>query len=77
MLQYARTQPWFNAFYNALPEYNGMKMKSGSIGGARAFAGYHTAKDGRQYVFSIIVNNYEGSSGEVVKKLYRVLDVLK
>jgi serine-type D-Ala-D-Ala carboxypeptidase/endopeptidase (penicillin-binding protein 4) len=77
VLQYARTRPWFNAFYNALPEYNGMKMKSGSIGGARAFAGYHTAKDGRQYVFSIIVNNYEGSSGEIVKKIYSVLDVLK
>jgi D-alanyl-D-alanine carboxypeptidase/D-alanyl-D-alanine-endopeptidase (penicillin-binding protein 4) len=54
-----------------------MKMKSGSIGGARAFAGYHTAKDGRQYVFSIIVNNYDGSPGEVVKKMYKVLDVLK
>jgi D-alanyl-D-alanine carboxypeptidase/D-alanyl-D-alanine-endopeptidase (penicillin-binding protein 4) len=54
-----------------------MKMKSGSIGGARAFAGYHNAKDGKQYVFSIIVNNYEGSSGEVVKKMYTVLDVLK
>jgi serine-type D-Ala-D-Ala carboxypeptidase/endopeptidase (penicillin-binding protein 4) len=77
VLQYARTRPWYKAFYNALPEYNGMKMKSGSIGGARAFAGYHTAKDGRQYVFSIIVNNYEGSSGEVVKKMYTVLDVLK
>jgi D-alanyl-D-alanine carboxypeptidase/D-alanyl-D-alanine-endopeptidase (penicillin-binding protein 4) len=77
VLQYARTRPWFHSFYNALPEYNGMKMKSGSIGGARAFAGYHTAKDGRQYVFSIIVNNYEGSAGEVVKKIYTVLDVLK
>ncbi|OQP63225.1 hypothetical protein A3860_25380 [Niastella vici] len=77
VLQFARTRPWFNAFYNALPEYNGMKMKSGSIGGARAFTGYHTAKDGRQYVFSIIVNNYEGSPGEVVKKMYRVLDLLK
>lgn len=77
VLQYAKTRPWYKAFYNALPEYNGMKMKSGSIGGARAFAGYHTAKDGRQYVFSIIVNNYEDSSGEVVKKMYTVLDVLK
>lgn len=77
VLQYAQTRPWYKAFYNALPEYNGMKMKSGSIGGARAFAGYHTAKDGKQYVFSIIVNNYEGSSGEIVKKLYTVLDVLK
>jgi D-alanyl-D-alanine carboxypeptidase/D-alanyl-D-alanine-endopeptidase (penicillin-binding protein 4) len=77
VLQYARTRGWFNAFYNALPEYNGMKMKSGSIGGARAFAGYHTAKDGKQYVFSIIVNNYEGSSGEIVKKMYAVLNLLK
>jgi D-alanyl-D-alanine carboxypeptidase/D-alanyl-D-alanine-endopeptidase (penicillin-binding protein 4) len=76
-LQYARTKPWFNAFYHAMPEYNGMKMKSGSIGGARAYAGYHTAKDGTQYVFSIIVNNYDGSAGEVVKKMYKVLDVLK
>ena len=54
-----------------------MKMKSGSIGGARAFAGYHTAKDGKQYVFSIIVNNYDGSPVEVVKKMYALLDVLK
>ena len=77
VLQYAKTRPWFNAFYYALPEYNGMKMKSGSIAGARAFAGYHTAKDGRQYVFSIIVNNYDGSAGEMVKKMYTVLDVLK
>ena len=77
VLQYARTRSWFNAFYDALPEYNDMKMKSGSIGGARAFAGYHTAKDGRQYTFSIIVNNYDASLGNVVKKLYTVLDVLK
>ncbi len=76
-LQFAKTRSWFNSFYNALPEYNGMKMKSGSIGGARAFAGYHTAKDGRQYIFSIIVNNYDGSAGEAVKKLYKILDVLK
>jgi D-alanyl-D-alanine carboxypeptidase/D-alanyl-D-alanine-endopeptidase (penicillin-binding protein 4) len=77
VLEYARTRPWYPAFYNALPEYNGMKMKSGSIGGARAFAGYHTAKDGKQYVFSIIVNNYDGSPVEIVKKMYGVLDMLK
>ncbi|WP_207513408.1 D-alanyl-D-alanine carboxypeptidase/D-alanyl-D-alanine endopeptidase [Longitalea luteola] len=76
-LLYAKNRPWFNSFYNALPEYNGMKMKSGSIGGSRAFAGYHTAKDGKQYVFSVIVNNYERSAGDIVKKLYTVLDVLK
>jgi D-alanyl-D-alanine carboxypeptidase/D-alanyl-D-alanine-endopeptidase (penicillin-binding protein 4) len=77
VLQYAKTRPWFASFYYALPEYNGMKMKSGSIGGARAFAGYHTAKDGKEYTYSIIVNNYDGSSGQIVRKLYKVLDELK
>jgi D-alanyl-D-alanine carboxypeptidase/D-alanyl-D-alanine-endopeptidase (penicillin-binding protein 4) len=77
VLQYARTRSWFQSFYHSLPEFNGMKMKSGSIGGARAFAGYHKAKNGREYTFSIIVNNYDGSAGEVVKKMYRVLDLLK
>lgn len=77
VLQYARSRPWFASFYHSLPEYNGMKMKSGSIGGARAFTGYHKAKNGREYAFSIIVNNFDGSASEVVKKMYRVLDVLK
>jgi D-alanyl-D-alanine carboxypeptidase/D-alanyl-D-alanine-endopeptidase (penicillin-binding protein 4) len=76
-LQYARSRSWFQSFYQSLPEYNDMKMKSGSIGGARAYAGYHTAKDGKTYTFSIIVNNYDGSAGEIVRKIYRVLDVLK
>ncbi len=76
-LQYARTRSWFNSFYTALPEYNGMKMKSGSIGGARAYAGYHTAKDGNAYSFAIIINNYDGAPGDTVKKMFRLLDNLK
>jgi serine-type D-Ala-D-Ala carboxypeptidase/endopeptidase (penicillin-binding protein 4) len=76
-LQYAMKQPWFNSFYNALPEYNGMKMKSGSIGGARAFAGIHTSLKGKKYVFSIIANGYSGSSSAMVKKMFKVLDALK
>lgn len=76
-LQYAKTRPWFASFYYSLPEYNGMKMKSGSIGGARAYAGYHTAKDGKQYIFSIIINNYDGEAAAVVKKMYALLDNLK
>lgn len=77
VLQYAKDRNWFNSFWYSLPLYNGMKMKSGSIGGSRAFAGYHTAKDGTKYTFAIIINNYNGGSGETVKKIYRVLDVLK
>jgi len=76
-LQYAKTRSWFGSFYYALPEYNGMKMKSGSIGGARAYAGYHTAKDGNEYSFAIIINNYDGESAAIVKKMYQILDNLK
>lgn len=77
VLQYAKGRPWYSSFYHCLPEYNGMKMKSGSINGARAFAGYHKAKNGKEFVYAIIVNNYDGSAGDAVRKMYRVLDVLK
>ncbi|HEY1113161.1 MAG TPA: D-alanyl-D-alanine carboxypeptidase/D-alanyl-D-alanine-endopeptidase [Chitinophagaceae bacterium] len=77
ILKYAKGQPWFRGFYNALPEYNGMKMKSGTINNVKGFAGYHTAKDGTEYVFSFLVNNYNGSSSALVQKMYRVLDKLK
>jgi len=77
VLQYAKTRPWYNSFYLSLPTYNGMKMKSGSIGGARSFAGYHTSRNGKEYIFAIIANNYDGSASEVVSKMYKVLDVLK
>ncbi len=77
VLAFARTRPWFAGFYQALPEYNGMKMKSGTISGVKGFTGYHTAKDGRQYIFSFLVNNYNGSASALVRKMYAVLDELK
>lgn len=76
-LQYARTRDWYASFFNALPEYNGIKMKSGSIGGARAYAGYHVAKNGSAYTFAIIVNNFDGAPSDVIKKMFIVLDNLK
>jgi D-alanyl-D-alanine carboxypeptidase/D-alanyl-D-alanine-endopeptidase (penicillin-binding protein 4) len=44
-----QTKDWFRYFYDALPEYNGMKMKSGTINDVKAFCGYQTAKDGNEY----------------------------
>ena len=77
VLLFAKTRSWFPSFYEALPVFNGMKIKSGSIGGARSFAGYHTSAGGKEYVFAVIVNNYDGSSADVVNKIYKLLDVLK
>jgi len=76
-LQYARSRTWFSSFYNALPEYNQMKLKSGTISGAKSFAGYHTAKDGTTYTIAIIINNFDGSATGIVKKMFLVLDQLK
>jgi D-alanyl-D-alanine carboxypeptidase/D-alanyl-D-alanine-endopeptidase (penicillin-binding protein 4) len=76
-LQYAKTRPWFSSFYNALPMYNGTKMKSGTIGGAKAYAGYQTSAQGTEYTFSIIINNYDGDASSLIQKMYSLLDVLK
>jgi len=77
ILKYARKQNWFKYFYDALPEYNGMKMKSGTISDVKGFCGYHASKDGREYIFAFLVNNYSGSSLSLVNKMYKVLDILK
>ncbi|RDC64514.1 D-alanyl-D-alanine carboxypeptidase/D-alanyl-D-alanine endopeptidase [Adhaeribacter pallidiroseus] len=77
VLQYARQQAWFPGFYASLPQVNNLKMKSGTLHGAKGFCGYHKGQDGHQYVFSFLVNNYNGSAGTLVPKMYKVLDALK
>lgn len=77
VLQFAKGRPWFVNFYESLPEFNNMKMKSGSIDGVKAFTGYHSAANGKNYAFTIIVNNFSGSSPELNKKIFRLLDNLK
>jgi D-alanyl-D-alanine carboxypeptidase/D-alanyl-D-alanine-endopeptidase (penicillin-binding protein 4) len=77
VLQYARMQPWFGGFYHALPEYNGMKLKSGTISGVKGFCGFHKSRDGKEYIVAFLVNNYYGASAQLVQKMYKVLDTLK
>ena len=77
VLQYARQQNWFSSFYYALPLQNGIKMKSGSIGGVRSYTGYVKSKSGNEYTFSFIVNNFDGSAGTVREKMWKLLDILK
>ena len=77
VLKYARSRSWFPYLSTSLPEYNGMTMKSGTIKDVKGFCGYHKSKDGTEYIFSFLVNNYNGSTTQVVNKMYKVLDVLK
>lgn len=75
-LLWSKKQVWFNAFFDAFPtQANGMKMKSGTMKDTKSFAGYHTSKAGKKYVFAIIINNYQG--GNISDALFQVLNVLK
>lgn len=77
ILLFAKDQSWFPAFQQSFPTFNGMSLKSGTIGGAKSYAGYHTAANGKQYVVSIVVNNFDGSARSIEQKMFKVLDVLK
>ncbi|MFZ1259355.1 MAG: D-alanyl-D-alanine carboxypeptidase, partial [Chitinophagaceae bacterium] len=77
ILKYAKIKDWFPYFLKSLPDYNGMTMKSGTISDVKGFCGYHKSKDGKEYIFSFLVNNYSGKTSGVVSKMYKVLDELK
>jgi len=73
-LLYAKKQPWFESYYDGFPtQDNGMKMKSGTMRDTKSYAGYHTSKDGKKYVYAIIINNYEGSGSTELQKILNVL----
>lgn len=73
-LLYAKKQLWFESYYDGFPiQENGIKMKSGTMRDTKSFAGYHTSKDGKKYVFSIIINNYQGSGSSELQKILNVL----
>lgn len=75
-LLYSKKQKWFPEFFEGFPtQGNAMKMKSGTMKDTKSFAGYHISKDGKKYVFAIIINNYQGS--DVSEALYKVLNNLK
>jgi D-alanyl-D-alanine carboxypeptidase/D-alanyl-D-alanine-endopeptidase (penicillin-binding protein 4) len=77
VMEYARNQKWFPSFYDALPTINGIKMKSGSIGGVVSYTGFIKSKTGEEYTFAFVINNYDGSGNEVRRKMWKLLDLLK
>ncbi len=77
ILQSVRKESWYAPFYESLPVYNQMKMKSGSIADVLAYAGYHTNAAGQNLVFSFMINNYNGTTAGIRQKMFRVLDELK
>jgi serine-type D-Ala-D-Ala carboxypeptidase/endopeptidase (penicillin-binding protein 4) len=77
VMQDAKVQAWYPAFYEGLPVINGIKMKSGSIGGVRGYTGYVKSANGTEYTFAFLVNNFDGTSSAVMQKMFTVLNTLK
>jgi D-alanyl-D-alanine carboxypeptidase/D-alanyl-D-alanine-endopeptidase (penicillin-binding protein 4) len=76
VMEYARKQPWFPSFYEALPIISGIKMKSGSINGVISYTGFIKGKDNNDYTFSFVINNYDGSGNAVRRKMWKLLGML-
>ncbi|MBK9390025.1 MAG: D-alanyl-D-alanine carboxypeptidase/D-alanyl-D-alanine-endopeptidase [Bacteroidetes bacterium] len=80
---------YFSEFYSSLPDagINGtlskyfsdpvfesnLKAKSGSMTRVRCYAGYFTTSSGKQMAFSILVNNFQGSSGYIISYIEEIL----
>ena len=77
VLQSIKKESWFAGFYESLPVFNDMKMKSGSISDVIAYTGYQISSNGTPLVFSFIINNYRGSSSAARQKMFSVLNTLK
>lgn len=77
IMQYAASRPWSDSFVKSLPVYNGMTMKSGTISGTLGYTGYHKAKDGKEYTFTLLVYNYDGSASKMRQSMFNLLDILK
>ncbi len=77
VLLYAKKRSWFPDFFDGLPVINGIKMKSGAIEGVRSYTGYLKSENGKEYCFSLIVNNFSGSSSELTSKIFSLLSKVK
>ncbi|CAF0750111.1 unnamed protein product [Rotaria sordida] len=70
-----QNQSWFDAYYEAFPTINGIRMKSGTLLNTIAYAGYIIENS---FVFSFMINNYYGETApDMRKKVWSMLDSLK
>ncbi|WP_437920993.1 D-alanyl-D-alanine carboxypeptidase/D-alanyl-D-alanine endopeptidase [Sphingobacterium sp. LRF_L2] len=77
IMYYAQSRPWFTDFQKSLPEINNTRMKSGTISAVLGYTGYQTSKTGVPVVFSVLLNNYAGSTTAMRQELFKLLDILK
>ncbi|RZF59715.1 D-alanyl-D-alanine carboxypeptidase/D-alanyl-D-alanine endopeptidase [Sphingobacterium corticibacterium] len=77
IMHYAQSRPWFADFQKSLPTINGITMKSGTIGGVLGYTGFHTNNAGTPVTFSLLINNYTGSTSAMRQEMFTLLNSLK
>lgn len=77
IMHYAQSRPWFTDFQKSLPKINGITMKSGTIGGVLGYTGFHRHNTGTPVTFSLLVNNYTGSTSAMRQEMFKLLNSLK
>jgi D-alanyl-D-alanine carboxypeptidase/D-alanyl-D-alanine-endopeptidase (penicillin-binding protein 4) len=89
MLKYMTKSKCYTSFYSSLAiagksgtmKYigrgtnaaNNVRAKSGTMSRVKSYAGYATTKSGREVSFAIIVNNYNGYTSTLTKKLEQIM----
>ncbi len=84
-----RKGKYFSDFYSSLPQAgsegtlknfftdpvfgNSMRAKSGSMTRVRSYAGYVTAKSGKNLIFCIIINNFDGQPTGIVQEIEEIM----
>lgn len=53
-----------------------IQAKSGSLTRVKSYSGYLKSKSGKQYIFSIVFNNYSGSSSKLTRQIENLLFTL-
>jgi D-alanyl-D-alanine carboxypeptidase/D-alanyl-D-alanine-endopeptidase (penicillin-binding protein 4) len=77
LLLYAKQQPWYPLYRESLPLINGLRMKSGYIGGTRAYTGFIMMPHKQEVCFSFIVSGYSAPAVEVKQRMFEILNLLK
>jgi D-alanyl-D-alanine carboxypeptidase/D-alanyl-D-alanine-endopeptidase (penicillin-binding protein 4) len=53
-----------------------VEAKSGTMSRVKSYAGYAQTKSGRTLVFTIIVNNFDGSSVDIKEKIGKIMNAM-
>jgi D-alanyl-D-alanine carboxypeptidase/D-alanyl-D-alanine-endopeptidase (penicillin-binding protein 4) len=77
VLFFAQSQAWYPTYLESLPLNNNLKMKSGTIADVLAYAGYSKVDGQSPVCFSIMINNYKGSTTAMRQKIFNLLNQLK